>query len=111
MAEIVWHNFQEICEIQKTSHLKYVLAYAAREGIRYLNIREFYKKKTTGEWKPSMNGIAIPLVMPLLGAEQKIELLDVLAPFRDALENALVDLPNFAIYDEANIVYKEVKQK
>ena len=76
----VWDNFEEVCEVRKSDGIKFVIAAATRKGYRYINIREFYFRKKTGVWRPSRDGITIPLKAPLNKGEKFI------APFRSMLK-------------------------
>lgn len=61
----IWDNYRVIGSVQKSDRIKYVLAAAARDGVKYINIREFYFKQKTQEWKPGLDGITIPIVAPI----------------------------------------------
>ena len=41
----IWDNFKEIGEVRKSDSIKFVIAAAIRDGVKYINIREFYKRK------------------------------------------------------------------
>lgn len=110
--EIVWENNKFIVEIPKTEHLKYVLSFTAREGIRYLNIREFYFTKRAGEWRPSLNGLAIPLMMPVAQEEDgSLKIFKVLEHFPAIFEKALKELPDFPLSDPDNVVLRPPRKE
>lgn len=104
----IWDNYKVISEVRKSDSIKFVIAAATREGFRYINIREFYLRKTDGEWKPGRDGITIPLVAPLNKGEQFIK------PYEDllvALKEAMNEANTMELMDEANAVWAETKQR
>ena len=50
-----------IGEIQKAPRTKLAVQLCARDGIRYINIREWYVKKSENVWRPATGGFAIRL--------------------------------------------------
>lgn len=62
--KLLWDNHEEVAIIQKSSRLRFQLCSCTRDGYRYVTIREWYMLNN-GAWKPSKNGITIPLVMPI----------------------------------------------
>ena len=61
MSKIIWDNFKELGEVQRSKGTKYVVQLVARDGTKYLNIREFYKRQKDNEWRPGRNGTALPI--------------------------------------------------
>lgn len=104
----IWDNFEEVCEVQKSEGQKYVIAATTRAGYRYLNIREFYKRKRDGVWKPSMDGIVIPLIVPINGGETVLHPLD---GFVEALVKAGGVAATMELMDESKAVFAPKKGK
>ena len=74
----------------------------ARDGVRYVNIRAWYKKNSDGVWRPSPSGYAVPVRIPIpiegriaQPAEELIKL----------MQKAIEEAPNFPLEDEANAVW------
>lgn len=102
----IWDNFEEIGEIRKSDRIKFVVAAATRSGFRYINIREFYQKKSDGTWKPGRDGITIPLVAPLDKGAQFIN------PFYDmckVLKEASQHASTMELVDDEKAVWKELE--
>ena len=103
----IWDNFKEIAEVQKSDAIKFVIAAATRKGYRYLNIREFYKRKKDDVWMPGRDGITIPLRAPITNGEK------ILEPFKEVIQG-LMDAADFAqtmeLMNEEKAVWMEPKQ-
>lgn len=97
----VWDNYQEVCDVQKTERTKFIVSAAIRDGVRYINIREFYNKVGTDDWQPTRYGIAIPIIMPI---EKGTKYLKVYLNFAKALKETLEVLKSLPIYDDENKV-------
>lgn len=104
----LWDNYVVLYEVQKTDKVKYVIAAAIRDGVRYINIREFYYKEANGEWRPSKDGIVIPLMIPI---HRGTKLIKPYGNLMIALKNAAKTVSELPLYDEANVVYKIKKEK
>ena len=104
----IWDNFKEIGEVRKSDGIKFVIAAATREGFRYINIREFYYTKKSGEWKPGRDGITIPLKAPLNKGEKFIE---PYANLFGVLDAAAKYVETMELMDEEHAVWAEVKKK
>ena len=61
----IWDNYEEVAEVLKSKRIKLVIAAATREGVRYINIREFYLRQKDNVWRPGRDGITIPLTLPV----------------------------------------------
>ena len=61
----VWDNYKIVAEVKKSERLKFVFAAGTLNGFRYINIREFYLRKSDGVWRPGRDGINLPLLSPL----------------------------------------------
>lgn len=104
----IWDNFKEIGEVRKSEAIKFVVAAAIRDGVRYINIREFYKRKKDNVWMPGRDGITIPLVVPINSGK------DRLTPYTemyDLFSKAAAELDVMPLADEANAVYVTKKEK
>lgn len=104
----IWDNFKVIGELHKSASTKFVIAAAIRDGVKYINIREFYLKKRDGVWMPGRDGISIPLVVPI---NKGTELLAPYEVFAKLLTEAATELATMPLADEANAVYVEKKEK
>lgn len=104
----VWDNYVVVGEVQKSASIKIQLAAAVRNGIKYLNVREFYKKKTEEVWKPGRDGITIPLLFPLENGQTIIKPYEDLIKLLEATAETLEDIE---LYDEANAVLYVKKEK
>lgn len=108
--KIIWDNYEEIAEVQKSDNIKFVIAAATREGFRYINIREFYLRKRDGVWRPGRDGITIPLTAPLNKGESFIH------PYKgmkEAMQKAAEFAHDMALADEKKAVWAvkaEVKE-
>lgn len=104
----LWDNYQVTGEVQKSDSIKFVVGAGIRDGVKYINIREFYIRKRDGEWKPGRDGITIPLRVPVEKGTKIItpwaELAGLFLETADALEQ-------MKLYDENNAVYAPRKVK
>ena len=104
----IWDNYKEIGEVQKSESIKFVIAAAIRDGVKYINIREFYKRKKDNVWMPGRDGITIPLVVPIKQGAERI------TPYSQMIEiivKAVDELGTMPLADEANAVYITKKEK
>lgn len=101
--ERVWDNNIVIGETPMSDRTKLVVAASVRDGYRYINLREFYLKKSTKEWKPSLKGICIPLTV--VSKEDNTVLIEAMKNATELIDKALPILETMALYDEANAVY------
>lgn len=110
MAEMkrIWDNFETIGEVKKTDRTKFVVSAAARDGYRYVVIREFYLAAKTGAWHPAKDGIMVPLAVPLKNNGGTI------TPATDlfgVLKAAILQAAKIELMDENKMVFIERKQK
>lgn len=95
LAKRIWDNYHEIGEVQKSNKIKFIVAAGVRDGVRYINIREFYLRSKDNTWMPAKDGITIPLAHPI--KEGTV----IIHPYKDMMElilkaaEVLVDLPLF----------------
>lgn len=110
MAELkkIWDNYKEIAEVQKSDSIKLVVSSAIRDGVKYINIREFYKRKRDEVWMPGRDGITVPLMVPVESGTKRI---NVYVPFAEALRKAAAALETMELSDEAHAVYYTPKEK
>lgn len=104
----IWDNYMVIGDVLKSEQLKLQVAAATRDGVRYINIREFYWAKNVGEWKPGRDGIVIPVVVPLKGGT---EIITPYAKLEELLQVTIEVLKTLPLADKEHAVYKEVKKK
>ena len=101
----IWDNYAIIGEVQKSSKIKFVIAAGIRDGVRYINIREFYLRQRDGVWKPGRDGITIPLRIPVDKGTKVIapydEFIKMLAEPKEALVvKELADEENAVFVEE-----------
>lgn len=104
----IWDNFKEIGEVRKSGSIKFIIAAAIRDGVKYINIREFYKRKRDNVWMPGRDGITIPLVVPIEQGKAR------LAPYTemiDIINKTAAELETMELLDEEHAVYIEKKEK
>ena len=104
----IWDNFKEIGEVRKSDSIKFIIAAAIRDGVKYINIREFYKRKRDEVWMPGRDGITIPLVVPVNNGA------DRLMPYSEMtalISKAATELETMELADEAHAVYITKKEK
>lgn len=102
----IWDNYEVIGEVQKSGRIKFVVAAAMRDGVRYINIREFYCRKKDGEWRPGRDGITIPLLIPIdQGTKFLFPYKELMAVLRSTAEH----LQTMPLADETKAIYREEK--
>lgn len=102
----LWDNYLVVGEVQKSDKIKFVIGAGVRDGVKYLNIREFYYTKKDAVWKPGRDGITIPMQVPIEKGTK------IISPFNDliaALQDATKTLSGMALSDINNSVYVEKK--
>lgn len=102
----LWDNYLVVGEVQKSDRIKFVIGAGIRDGVRYLNIREFYYTKKDEEWKPGRDGITIPLRVPV---EKGAKIINPFEDMMDAMTDAVKTLEGMALSDINNSVYVEKK--
>lgn len=103
----LWDNYRKVGEVRKNNKIKIVVGAGIRDGVRYINIREFYQRKDE-VWKPGRDGLTIPLKVPIENATQIIEPWAQLAAL--LLKTADV-LESMELADEEHAVYAPMKRK
>lgn len=98
----LWDNYREIGEVKKSDRIKIVVGAGIRDGVRYINIREFYFRQKDGVWKPGRDGITLPLRVPIENGtkiiEPYLELIGLLSDTANALETMELSDKNNAVY-------------
>lgn len=102
----VWDNCELIGEVQKSERTKLRIELVARDGIKSINIREWYLKKSEGVWKPAITGFAVPLLIP---TEQGR--IAPAAELQKLVAEAIAKAPDFEIENEANAVWAVKKKR
>lgn len=101
----VWDNCQLIGEVMKSPSTKLRIELVTREGVKYVNIREWYMKKSEQTWKPGLAGFAMPVMIPMDG-EVDTPAMNLVDTITEALEKA----PAFKLADDDNAVWAESKR-
>ena len=104
----VWDNYKVIGEIQKSDSIKIVVAAAIRDGVRYVNLREFYIRKKDNQWMPGRDGLTIPLVIPIKKGTEILKPLKEIVPLLTKTAKELITMP---IEDANNAVFMERREK
>jgi hypothetical protein len=103
----LWDNNEVIGEVQLSERTKLVVAVSIRDGIKYLNFREFYSKKSTNEWKPAFAGFCMGIDVPI---ENNTFVLHPVQPFLDLIDQAIGTAAIMPLYDETKAVYIQPKE-
>lgn len=104
--KLIWNNCIKIGEVKKSDRTKLVVELVARDGVKYINIRGWYIRQRDQEWRPAMEGFAIPVSIPIDG-----NLSNPTEGLLKLINEALAKVEDFAIEDEANAVWAEDKKK
>lgn len=104
----IWDNYKVIGETQKSDRIKLVVAAAIRDGVKYINIREFYLRQRDNEWRPGRDGITVPISIPINKGTDIIFPYDVFNTLLSAAAKELKDMP---LYDHNNAVYYVREEK
>lgn len=104
----LWDNYLVIAEVQKSDRIKFVVGAGIRDGVRYINIREFYFRKRDGIWRPGRDGITIPLKYP---TERGTKIIEPYAGLLTAMAETAEVLVDMELADEENAVYVEAKER
>lgn len=104
----IWDNYKVIGETRKSDRIKLVVAAAIRDGVKYINIREFYLRQRDSEWKPGKDGITVPINIPINKGTEMIFPYDA---FNKLLAAAAKELKDMPLYDHNNAIYYTRKEK
>lgn len=102
----LWDNYAIIGEVQKNNKIKFVLGAGIRDGVRYINIREFYLRQRDGAWMPGRDGITLPLAVPI---DEGTKILKPYSEMLKMLDETARALEVMELSDEDNAVYVEKK--
>ena len=104
----IWDNYKVIGETQKSDRIKLVVAAAIRDGVKYINIREFYLRQRDNEWRPGRDGITVPINILINKGADMIFPYDV---FNTLLSVAAKELKDMPLYDGNNAIYYVREEK
>ena len=102
----LWDNYREVGEVQKSDKIKFVIGAGIRDGVRYVNIREFYYVKREDTWKPGRDGITVPLKLPVENGTKTIK---PCAEFLRVVQEAITTLFGMELSDPEHVVYAPQK--
>lgn len=105
----VWDNFTYIGEVQKSPKQKVVVSAATRDGIRYVQLTEYYLTKEN-EWHPRKGGIVVPLCVSI---HKDGVLCEPATDVLNMMSAAIDHVKTMALYDEEHkldIPYKPRKK-
>lgn len=104
----IWDNYKVIGDTQKSDRIKLVVAAAIRDGVKYINIREFYLRQRDNEWRPGRDGITVPINIPINKGTDMIFPYDAFITLLAAAAKELKDMP---LYDSNNAIYYVREEK
>lgn len=105
--EVLYTNDVEVAEVLKAPSSKLVVSIVVHDGVKYLHIHEWYKKKTDEEWKPGLKSVSVPVKYPdVEGLPQ-----DVLQKFVDAINKTISVADTIPLDDPNNYVYKMTREE
>jgi hypothetical protein len=102
----IWDNCMLIDEVLKSPSTKLRIELVSRDGVKYVNIREWYKKKSDNVWKPGLAGFAMPVMFPIDG-----EVDTPAANLLDTIQEALDKASDFELANDDNAVWSVPKVK
>lgn len=103
----LWDNHKNLGEIMRAEAVKMNVDMVARDGVRYVSLRDFYKRRSDGVWKPSSSGIVIPYIVPI---KKGTELLKTFEQVMELLTQAGEEFESFPLLDKEHAVYIELKK-
>lgn len=106
-AKKIWDNYKVIGEVRKSDAIKFVVAAAYRDGVQYINIREFYLRKKDNKWMPSRDGITVPVIIPVNGGKERVHTYTQLG---DLMTAAVAELAVMPMEDAENAVWYTPKE-
>lgn len=104
----LWDNYKVIGEVMKSDSIKIVVGAGIRDGVRYINLREFYMRKRDGVWNPGRDGLTIPLKVPV---EKGTKIIEPYMTIIGLLADTADELMLMELFDEKNAVYAPRKVK
>lgn len=106
-AKKIWDNYKVIGEVRKSEAIKLVVAAAYRDGVQYINIREFYIRKRDNVWMPGRDGITVPIVIPVSGGKERV---NTYAKLSELMAATAAELATMPIEDAENAVWYTPKE-
>ena len=103
----IWDNYKVIGEVRKSDAIKFVVAAAYRDGVQYINIREFYIRKRDNVWMPGRDGITVPIIIPV---NKGTEMVETFPAFMELLHKAAKELSTMPMEDAENAVWYTPKE-
>ena len=100
----IWDNCKEIGVVKKSASTRLIVQLTARDGVKYINIREQYKRKSDTDWKFGQGGFAVPVMQQIEGIDKMVT-----AELMVLLATAANESTDFALHDSANAVYAVAK--
>lgn len=104
----LWDNYKVVGEVQKSDKIKFVIGAGIRDGVKYINVREFYFRKRDGVWNPGRDGITIPVKVPV---ENGTKIIEPYVNLAELFAQTVSELETMKLYDEENAVYMPRKVK
>ena len=104
----IWDNYKVIGETLKSDRIKLVVAAAIRDGVKYINIREFYLRQRDNEWRPGRDGITVPINILI---NEGTDAIFPFCAFTTLLSAAAKELKDMPLYDSNNAVYYVREEK
>lgn len=104
--QILFDNHKYFYEVPTTKNAKYMIGLSVKDGLYYLNIREFYRKAGAEDegWKPSTRGMLIPYNKRIRDEDGEFFTSNIAG---DIIASALMieeHIKSFPIYNENNMV-------
>lgn len=106
-AKKIWDNCKVIGEVKKSNAIKLVVAAAYRDGVQYINIREFYIRKRDNVWMPGRDGITVPVIIPV---NEGKEMIHTYAQLSVLMAEAVAELAVMPMEDAENAVWYTPKE-
>lgn len=102
----IWDNCKFVGEVKKSASTKLRIELVARDGVKYVNIRDWYMTKKEQEWKPGIAGFAVPIALPIDGSTQ-----DVARQLLNIVSEAIGQAADFKLDDPDHAVWAQPKAK
>ena len=104
----IWDSYKNVSALTKTEFLELRFAVCARDGVKYVRIAEWYKRRSDGVWKPSRDGLSIPVEVPI---KEGTEIISVFPEVLKHLQALMPEIEKLPIDDDDTAVYIEVKPR
>lgn len=103
-AKKIWDNCKYIGEIKRSDATLIKFELVSRDGVKYINMRDWYKRKRDDVWMPGMSGFAVPLLFPIDGEKQ-----DVANQVVAMIQEAIKQSTDFKLEDAEHAVWAQPK--